>query len=112
MRPTKVSEALANMTSHSVLFGSNAENAVGYGLSWSVELSTKRVYGVSCRKAYLSRYYPNGNGETPVVSDYMSPIFCRGVRLEHVLISVSCWGKISASSLNLTRLASKSKQAV
>ncbi|KIO19792.1 hypothetical protein M407DRAFT_246058 [Tulasnella calospora MUT 4182] len=42
-------------------------NSVGYNLSWSVELKTKRVYGVSNRKAYVARYYNNnGNTETPV----------------------------------------------
>lgn len=36
----------------------------GYQLSWSVELKSKRVYAISDRNAYLSRYYPNNCNNT------------------------------------------------
>ncbi|KAG8918745.1 hypothetical protein FRC01_001676 [Tulasnella sp. 417] len=42
-------------------------NSLGYALSWSVELKTRRISGVSNRKAYVARYYCNtGSAETPV----------------------------------------------
>ncbi|KAG8945348.1 hypothetical protein FRC04_000883 [Tulasnella sp. 424] len=42
-------------------------NDVGYQLSWSVDLKSKRIFAVSNRKAYVDHFYCNtGNTETSV----------------------------------------------